>query len=261
MSELDERVCPRCGQLAAEQRFCKSCGLNLAAQSEVPTRSEWEAAQTRSQATPSSAKPSDATPPTTTSRRTFDPFLVMLSNVDYGIREGLGKLRVYYHQHSKAGRLAFVVSTASALALVLVVVVALAARGEGASSSGGGGSSSTATETTQAASAPTYRYAACQTTDSAWLATSAALGQADGGASYAQAAASDAGALAGDLQQLESEANSANETSAATIYFDASQLFHGDAEMLPLTGLVPPDTCGFIPSARTQLQADCSLTW
>jgi hypothetical protein len=37
-----ERVCPRCGASAADHRFCRSCGLNLGAFSEIPTRAEWE---------------------------------------------------------------------------------------------------------------------------------------------------------------------------------------------------------------------------
>lgn len=36
------RVCPRCGEPASDQRFCGDCGLNLAAESEIPTREEWE---------------------------------------------------------------------------------------------------------------------------------------------------------------------------------------------------------------------------
>jgi hypothetical protein len=45
MTDLSERVCPRCGEPASERRFCGTCGLNLAEQSEVPTRAEWEASQ------------------------------------------------------------------------------------------------------------------------------------------------------------------------------------------------------------------------
>lgn len=41
----DVRVCPRCGQATVEHTFCPQCGLNLSAQAEVPTRSEWEARQ------------------------------------------------------------------------------------------------------------------------------------------------------------------------------------------------------------------------
>ncbi len=43
MTELDEMVCPRCGETAGEEQFCGSCGLNLSEQQEVPTRAVWEA--------------------------------------------------------------------------------------------------------------------------------------------------------------------------------------------------------------------------
>jgi hypothetical protein len=36
-------VCPRCGDEVGEGRFCKTCGLDLHKQTELPTRSEWEA--------------------------------------------------------------------------------------------------------------------------------------------------------------------------------------------------------------------------
>ena len=39
----DTRVCSRCGELAGEQRFCPSCGLNLAEQPELPTAEEYSA--------------------------------------------------------------------------------------------------------------------------------------------------------------------------------------------------------------------------
>lgn len=42
------RVCPRCGSPADESRFCGDCGLNLAVQSEAPTRAQWEARHTES---------------------------------------------------------------------------------------------------------------------------------------------------------------------------------------------------------------------
>ena len=44
MIRQDVRVCPRCGEPAGEERFCTTCGLNLAELTEVPTRAEWEAA-------------------------------------------------------------------------------------------------------------------------------------------------------------------------------------------------------------------------
>src|ERR1044072_7471459 len=37
------RVCLRCGTEAGEDRFCKTCGLDLHEQKELPTRAEWEA--------------------------------------------------------------------------------------------------------------------------------------------------------------------------------------------------------------------------
>ena len=41
-----DRVCPECGEPAGEAPFCASCGLNLTNQARLPTRSDWEAAQT-----------------------------------------------------------------------------------------------------------------------------------------------------------------------------------------------------------------------
>ncbi|MBS1891843.1 MAG: hypothetical protein JST59_11155 [Actinobacteria bacterium] len=39
------RVCPECGSRASGwRRFCPGCGTNLASQSRLPTREEWEAA-------------------------------------------------------------------------------------------------------------------------------------------------------------------------------------------------------------------------
>jgi hypothetical protein len=52
MTEPGLRVCSRCGEPAEAQRFCASCGLNLAAQPELPTRAEWESQ--RSSGLPSS---------------------------------------------------------------------------------------------------------------------------------------------------------------------------------------------------------------
>jgi hypothetical protein len=44
MSIAASRVCARCGEGADERAFCATCGLNLAAQTELPTRAQWEAA-------------------------------------------------------------------------------------------------------------------------------------------------------------------------------------------------------------------------
>lgn len=43
MTSPKTRVCPRCGEVATEARFCGECGLNLADQPELPTRDEWDA--------------------------------------------------------------------------------------------------------------------------------------------------------------------------------------------------------------------------
>jgi hypothetical protein len=55
-----ERVCPRCGNPAGNTDFCTSCGVNLAALPEIPTRAEWEAA-TAPPRVPSSTSPALAT--------------------------------------------------------------------------------------------------------------------------------------------------------------------------------------------------------
>lgn len=39
----DQNVCPRCGALAGESRWCSSCGLNLEQQGTLPTAEEFEA--------------------------------------------------------------------------------------------------------------------------------------------------------------------------------------------------------------------------
>ena len=41
MTEHVETACPRCGEAAADYRFCPFCGLNLGSMSEVPVH-EWE---------------------------------------------------------------------------------------------------------------------------------------------------------------------------------------------------------------------------
>jgi len=42
MTEPGIRVCSRCGEAAADRCSCSDCGLNLAAQSRVPTRVRWD---------------------------------------------------------------------------------------------------------------------------------------------------------------------------------------------------------------------------
>lgn len=42
------RVCPRCGTRAGEAEYCETSGLHLWAQTELPTRSDWETQQTPS---------------------------------------------------------------------------------------------------------------------------------------------------------------------------------------------------------------------
>lgn len=54
----DQRVCPRCGEPAGEQRFCGSCGLNIWEQRELPAREEWE----RSHLDPLDTEPFQSTP-------------------------------------------------------------------------------------------------------------------------------------------------------------------------------------------------------
>jgi hypothetical protein len=39
--DVDERVCPFCGQPPGPGMFCASCGRNLAAVERLPTRAEW----------------------------------------------------------------------------------------------------------------------------------------------------------------------------------------------------------------------------
>ena len=121
------RVCPRCGEEAGEQRFCGGCGLNLSAQHELPTRSEWEAhaapdAATRGQPSPG-AGPQASDSPATKARSELDS---QLSNA-----------RDWYQRQPKGGKLAFVLSTTLAVLLVVGVVIGAASSGGGA-----GGSSS-----------------------------------------------------------------------------------------------------------------------
>jgi hypothetical protein len=51
------RVCPHCGEPPGAGVFCESCGRNLAGIEQLPTRSEWEAAQ----APPDVRTPAEAT--------------------------------------------------------------------------------------------------------------------------------------------------------------------------------------------------------
>ena len=53
MIEQGVRVCSQCGEPAGDERFCRSCGFNVAAQPELPTRREWEAGKASQTATPS----------------------------------------------------------------------------------------------------------------------------------------------------------------------------------------------------------------
>jgi hypothetical protein len=48
--ESDVRVCPFCGHRPGVGMFCDSCGRNLAAVEQLPTRAEWETARPASSA-------------------------------------------------------------------------------------------------------------------------------------------------------------------------------------------------------------------
>lgn len=54
-----EFVCPRCGTTARGERFCGSCGLELAVQYELPTRQAWERGQRSGTGLASAASQSD----------------------------------------------------------------------------------------------------------------------------------------------------------------------------------------------------------
>lgn len=40
--EQDTRVCPRCGDEAGQEDYCRTCGLHLIELPELPTRGDWE---------------------------------------------------------------------------------------------------------------------------------------------------------------------------------------------------------------------------
>jgi hypothetical protein len=57
------RVCPFCGEPPGSGVFCESCGRNLAAVDQLPTRAEWEARQWADAPAPARAgRPADGRP-------------------------------------------------------------------------------------------------------------------------------------------------------------------------------------------------------
>jgi zinc-ribbon domain len=62
MSVEDERVCPRCGEPARDQRFCSSCGSNLSALAELPSRTAWEQSDRASPTVSPEDEPASALP-------------------------------------------------------------------------------------------------------------------------------------------------------------------------------------------------------
>lgn len=58
----DERVCPRCGEPAEPRGFCRTCGLNLWEQAELPRRSEWNPQAAAAAATAPAPAPPAAPP-------------------------------------------------------------------------------------------------------------------------------------------------------------------------------------------------------
>lgn len=128
------RVCPRCGEEAGEQRFCGGCGLNLSAQNELPTRSEWEKAHVAPTEDALSSVPMRAndgehrdTPPLPRQKQSGRGF------------------RSWYDKQSKGGKVAFILSTTVAVILVLGVIGAASGGNSNASTT-----SSTGTTSSQA---------------------------------------------------------------------------------------------------------------
>jgi hypothetical protein len=55
------RVCPFCGEPPGPGVFCESCGRNLSAVEQLPTREEWEASAASSVAGPATSGPAPST--------------------------------------------------------------------------------------------------------------------------------------------------------------------------------------------------------
>ena len=120
------RVCPRCGEPAGKDEFCSKCGLNLWEQPELPTREEWEQAQSEEKPGPPSAKAGTGTP-----------------------------VAHWWRSLSSSRQEGVLISAAIVGIVVVVVVVAIAANSGGGSSigSGDGGAPSGYATPSQATSA------------------------------------------------------------------------------------------------------------
>lgn len=77
--EPDTRVCPRCGEVAAENEYCSTCGLHLFEQAELPTRRQWE--ERKTSAEPQAALPPTAHEPVGFQPRRLVPLLAVLAAV------------------------------------------------------------------------------------------------------------------------------------------------------------------------------------
>lgn len=75
LSTPQEPVCPQCGSAAQGAKFCRSCGLNLESQFQLPTRAEYESrnAGPASMAPPGAAAPPQFPPPVVDAPRFAPP--------------------------------------------------------------------------------------------------------------------------------------------------------------------------------------------
>jgi hypothetical protein len=133
---ITERVCPRCGTVPrADHKYCGNCGLDLAAQFELPSRQEWRAqhatltTEPYSRGTP--APPSGPEDPEQSSTEQASPS---------------------HSAGASAGRKRLILAGA-ALVVIAVVAVAAAPGGGGGSPNGGGVGSSSASRATASTTA------------------------------------------------------------------------------------------------------------
>ena len=133
-SDPAARVCPRCGEDADEQRFCGGCGLNLAAQHELPTRAKWETTHAAPVEHPSDGAPVPAEGAASVRAGTDTD-----SSLPPAQRVWRDFMR-WFNEQSKGGKIAFVLSTtlATTVAVILVLsAIIVAVEGGGSGSSAG----------------------------------------------------------------------------------------------------------------------------
>lgn len=125
MTEPIELVCPRCGGPANEARFCSTCGLELAAQPQIPTRASWEAQRSET------ASPVPVPDDNVAAQTTDFPI------PDQGGQAAKGSW------WNRLGRSRPIAALGGSLAVIAVIVVVVVLTSSGGGGNTGSGSSST----------------------------------------------------------------------------------------------------------------------